>query len=169
MNGFYAKFFDPFDFIQHPCGSFLVVFRCFRRPKNKIRKKKTSSAFLVLSFVWLLPNSQGTLHSLGNLLPVFILNFFQTAETNEFFFFFLIIYVFNPLIFLFIFFTLVLVCFNIVSLLLLKQKGTQSVNRAAFNFNRAVSGLVNKSSTGRKGFWSTVSSNLSFLSLGKSS
>jgi hypothetical protein len=29
--------------------------------------------------------------------------------------------------------------------------------------------LVNRSSSGRKGFWSTVSSNLSFLSLGKSS
>lgn len=148
---------------------FWSFFVAFEDQKTKSEKKKTSSAFLVLSFVWLLPNSQGTLHSLGNLLPVFILNFFQTAETNEFFFFFLIIYVFNPLIFLFIFFTLVLVCFNIVSLLLLKQKGTQSVNRAAFNFNRAVSGLVNKSSTGRKGFWSTVSSNLSFLSLGKSS
>jgi len=85
------------------------------------------------------------------------------------FFFFLIIYVFNPLIFLFIFFTLVLVCFNIVSLLLLKQKSTHSASTAAVNFNQVRSGLTNKGYRGRKGFWSTVSSNLSFLSLGKSS
>ena len=148
---------------------FWSFFVAFEDQKAKSEKKKTSSSFVALSFVWLLPNTPGGLHLLSALLPVFILNFFQTTETNEFFFFFLIIYVFNPLIFLFIFFTLVLVCFNIVSLLLLKQKGTHSASTAVVNFNQVRSGLTNKGCRGRKGFWSTVSSNLSFLSLGKSS
>ena len=147
---------------------FWSFFVAFEDQKAKSEKKKTSSSFVALSFVWLFPNTPGSLHLLSALLPVFILNFFQTTETNEFFFFFLIIYVFNPLMFLFIFFTLVLVCFNIVSLLLLKQKSTHSVSIAAVNFNQVRSGLANKGYRGRKGFWSTVSSNLSFLSLGKS-
>ena len=94
--------------------------------------------------------------------------FFQSNEPNEFFFFFLIIYVFNPFTFLFIFFTLVLVCFNIVSLLLLKQKDSLGSNRLSFNFNVGTSSLQTTVKSGRIGFWSTVSSNLSFLSLGKS-
>lgn len=100
-------------------------------------------------------------------LPTYALNFFNTIENNEFFFFFLIIYVFNPLTFLFIFFTLILVCFNIVSLLVLKQKTKSSVNPFVYNFSQNRANLNSTSKQGRIGFWSTVSSNLSFLSLGK--
>lgn len=72
------------------------------------------------------------------------------------------------MVFLFIFITLVLVCFNIVSLLLLKQKSGQLKDPAAIAFNKINAGLTATGQNSRKSFWSTVSTNLSFLSLGKS-
>lgn len=116
----------------------------------------------------MLPNNPSVTTVISPFLSTYALNFFQAIETNEFFFFFLIIYVFNPLTFLFIFFTLVLVCFNIVSLLLLKQKSKSSASLHVYNFDKNNTNLSTTNKQGRIGFWSTVASNLSFLSLGKS-
>lgn len=147
---------------------FWSFFVAFEDQKTKTEKKRVSLMFTPLIFVYFIPTTPSALSALSTFIPVFNLTFFQSNEPNEFLFFFLIIYVFNPFTFLFIFFTLVLVCFNIVSLLLLKQKDYLGANRLSFNFNVGASSPQNPVKSGRIGFWSTVSSNLSFLSLGKS-
>jgi hypothetical protein len=90
-----------------------------------------------------------------NLKPfeqLYQLDFFQTSEPNEFFFFFLIVYVFNPLTFLFIFITLVIICFNIVSLFLIKQKTAAISNIGLVAFAGASKPINVPFKTGRTGF-----------------
>ena len=147
---------------------FWSFYIAFEDQKVKSEKKKTTLFFIPIFFIFMLPNNPGVTTVISPFLSTYALNFFQATETNEFFFFFLIIYVFNPLTFLFIFFTLVLVCFNIVSLLLLKQKAKSTTNLHVYNFDRNKISVSTTNKQGRIGFWSTVSSNLSFLSLGKS-
>lgn len=146
---------------------FWSFFISFENQKVKAEKSKTSIFFIPLLFFYTIPNNPGPVHVFNFFLPTFALNFFNTVENNEFFFFFLIIYVFNPLTFLFIFFTLILVCFNIVSLLVLKQKSKNRDSSLVYNFSQSRANLNSTGKQGRIGFWSTVSSNLSFLSLGK--
>ena len=51
---------------------------------------------------------------------------------------------------------------------MLKQKAKSTATLHVYNFDRNKISVSTTNKQGRIGFWSTVSSNLSFLSLGKS-
>jgi len=146
---------------------FWSFFIAFEESKKKKEKQRLSLFFIPLSLVFLLPTFNVTSHVPSVFSQVFTLNFFQPGEPNEFFFFFLIIYVFNPVTFFFVFIILIVVCFNIVSLLLIKQRGAASKSSLYLNFNNAYGNPGKPTASGRSSFWSTVSSNLSFLTLNK--
>ena len=146
---------------------FWSFFIAFEETGHKKEKSKTSVYLFPLSFVLFLPTELWLPLTLKPFEQLYQLDFFQTSEPNEFFFFFLIVYVFNPLTFLFIFITLVIICFNIVSLFLIKQKMTGISNLSLVAFTGASKSTNLPFKTGRTGFWTTISSNLQSLTLNK--
>lgn len=146
---------------------FWSFFIAFEETSFKQEKKRTSVTFLpFLAFLFFYTENWNptTLQPFQNL---YCFDFFQVNEANEFFFFFLIIYVYNPVTFLFIFFTLLFVCFNIVSLFLIKHKTFNQNKLIWFNFNVNQKAPFTQAKSGRSGFWETVSSNVNFLTLNK--
>ena len=146
---------------------FWSFFIAFEETSFKREKLKTSASFIPFSifFFFSIENWNPTLLTIFQNVHSF--DFFQTNEANEFFFFFLIVYVYNPITFLFIFFTLIFVCFNIVSLFLIKHKTLNQSKLMWFNFNTESKSPFSQSKSGRSGFWATLSSNLSYTTLNK--
>jgi disulfide bond formation protein DsbB len=146
---------------------FWSFFIAFEESGHKKEKTKTSLYLFPLSFVLFLPTELWLPLTLKPFEQLYQLDFFQTGDPNEFFFFFLIVYVFNPLTFLFVFITLVIICFNIVSLFLIKQKMTGLSNLSLVSFAGATKATSLPFKTGRTGFWTTISSNLQTATLNK--
>lgn len=146
---------------------FWSFFIAFEETSFKKEKQKTSSSFLPFFLFLFFSVENWNPMLLSPFQNVHYFDFFQTNESNEFFFFFLIVYVYNPVTFLFIFFTLIFVCFNIVSLFLIKHKTFNQSKLLWFNFNTGQASPFSQSKSGRSGFWATLSSNLNYLSLNK--
>jgi len=145
---------------------FWSFFIAFEDQKKKNEKLK-NHLFFVFAFCFLLSSKSVGLYTPTFLKHLYSFDYFMLFEESEFFYFFVLVYSFNSITTLFIFFVLVFTCFNIVSTLIIKQKlsfSTSFVFYSVFSNGRMGSAFTNSS---RSSFWSTFSTNLGLIKLGK--